>query len=233
MRNTLRNLIILFFAATAIPVQAQGVFDLSAISNKLGMTPATTTPTGGTTKGAPAPAVSPAALTYKRSPQLSAQNLQKFIAGVKQMNADVGAQMEQGLAGVDLFGALDQGLAKYGARTDNLGDVLAVYYLSSWMAANGRDEDATMAQVEGTKKMVHSSLGHVPELAKLSDADKQSTTEGILLQMFFNEMMVEGVKSDPQALAQARAGIKEGTKVNAGFDVDRFDLGPNGLVTKK
>lgn len=237
MNKILRVMAALSLAAMSSTVQSQGVFDLSEISSKLGMgsaaAPASVAAPSAPSAAAKAPAISPEVLTYKRSPQLSAENLKKFVGGLKQFNPEFGAEFEKGVANVDLFGMMDQALGKYGVRTDNLGDVMAIYYLSSWMAVNAREEEPTPAQVDGTRKMVHATMGRVPEFAKMSDADKQGAAEGLLLQLFLNEAMVDAVKTQPDAAMKIRGEIKNAAKTNAGFEVDKFDLGAAGLVRKK
>lgn len=211
----------------AVSVQAQGVFDLGALTNTL---------TIGTPTAAPSPTAAAATLdtlAYQRSPQRSAENVKKFITGLKQFNNDVGTQMEAGLANVDLIAALEQKLSPYGVNTNNMGDVLAVYWLAGWMGVNGHEAEPTQAQIAGMKQMVAATLGSAPQIKSLSDADKQDAAEGLLLQMFFNDMVLEGVKSQPEAVQRARAEVKNALKTASGLDTDQFTLSANGLVRKK
>jgi hypothetical protein len=216
---------------TATPANAQGVFDMGALTNTL-------TTNAGTAQSStpPSPAATKAtleALSFKPSAELRAQNLNKFIGILKQSSPEVGAQLEQGLAGVDLFGEMEKGLSPLGLRVDNMGDAMVAYWLSSWMAANGRTDDPTVEQIAGTRTMLANTLGRVPEITKLSDADKQSSADAMLLQLFFNEAMLEAVASDPAALAKVRGDIKAGVKEAGGLDVDQFIMTPTGLARKK
>lgn len=210
-----------------VAAHAQGVFDLGALTNTL---------TIGAPSTPPSPAVTAATmetLNYQRSPERSQQNVKKFVDAMKQFNADVGTQLETGLAGVDLIGGLEKQLTPYGVNTSNMGDVLAVYWLSGWMGVNGNDAEPTPAQIAGMKQMVAATLSSAPQIKSLSDADKQDTAEGLLLQMFFNQMMLDGLKTNPQALERARAEVKSSLKTMGGLDTDQFTLSANGLVRKK
>lgn len=212
-------------AVTSSPsAMAQGVFDLGALTSSIGKTTTTT--------GAKTPSISIDVLNYKPTAQLSAENLKKFYASLDSISPGMGGQLESGLAGQDVFGMLDSELAKYGVRPNNLGDAMAIYMIGSWLSANGKTEDPTTTQVAGVRKMVEETLGKVPEMTKLSDADKQSSAQALLLQLFLNEMMIDSVKADPVAFKKVGADIKAAAKTMAGFDADLFDMTPSGLSRK-
>ena len=214
----------IFVPATS---HAQGVFDLGSLTNTL------TVNAGTTQNSAKAPALSLDTLDFQSSPQLSKDNIAKFIAGLKQASPDVGTQLEQGLSNVDLFAEMDKELAKYGLRTTNMGDAMVIYWVASWMAANGRTEEPTRAQIDGTRQMLAGALGSAPGISNLSDAEKQSTSQAMLLQFFLNEIMLGGLQSEPAALKKVRADIKLATKEVGGLDIDQFDMTANGLARKK
>jgi hypothetical protein len=209
------------------PAYAQGVFDMGALTSSIA-----TNAGVANTGGQQTPAISIDVLKYTPSAKLSSENLSKFYVSLNQISPGMGTQMEQALAGQDLFAQLDQSLSKYSINTNNLGDAMAIYWLSTWFAANARTDDPTPAQIAGTRKMVEEALVKVPDIAKFSNDDKQSTAQGFLLQLFLNEMMLEGVKSDPAALKKVRGDMLEAAKTMSGFDAALFDMAPSGLVRK-
>jgi hypothetical protein len=209
------------------PASAQGVFDMGALTNSIAANAGVAT--AGSQQG---PAISIDALKYTPSPKLSAENLTKFFSSLNELSPGMGTQLEQGLAGQDLFAQLDQELSKYGVNPNNMGDAMTIYWLSTWLAVNGRTDDPTPAQIAGTRTMVQDALVKVPDIAKLSNDDKQATAQGFLLQFFLNEMMLEGVKSDPAALKKVRGDMLEAAKTMSGFDAALFDMSPSGLVRK-
>jgi hypothetical protein len=205
---------------------AQGVFDMGALTSSI----ATNAGAAGATQGV---SISIDTLKYTPSAELSKENLAKFYKGLNDTSPGLGTQLEQGLAGQDVFALLDTELAKYGVNPNNLGDAMAIYWLSSWMGINGRFEDPTIAQVAGTRKMVEVSMSHAPSIAKLSDADKQSSAQGLLLQVMLNEMMIESVKADAAALKKIQGDLATAVKASTSFDASLFELTPNGLARKK
>jgi hypothetical protein len=217
------------FALSMAPIgsaHAQGVFDMGALTSSI----ATNAGAAGATQGV---SISIDTLKYTPSAELSKENLAKFYKGLNDASPGLGAQMEQGFAGQDVFAMLDTELAKYGVNPNNLGDAMAIYWLGSWMGINGRFEDPTTAQVAGTRKMVEATLGKAPSLTQLSDADKQSAAQGLLLQVMFNEMMIESVKADPAALKKVQGDLATAVKTATSFDASLFELTPNGLARKK
>jgi hypothetical protein len=217
------------FALSMAPIgsaHAQGVFDMGALTSSI----ATNAGAAGATQGV---SISIDTLKYTPSAELSKENLAKFYKGLNDTSPGLGTQFEQGFAGQDVFGLLDSELTKYGVNPNNLGDAMAIYWLGSWMAINARTDDPTTAQVVGTRKLVEGALGNAPSITKLSDADKQSTAQALLLQFMLNEIMLEGVKGDPAALKKVRGDLATGVKAISGFDPSLFELTPNGLARKK
>ncbi len=210
------------------PSQAQGVFDMGALTSTIANNAGT-----AATASAQGPAISIDVLKYTPSAKVSAENLAKFYSGLNEISPGTATQMELALAGQDLFGELDKQLAKYGVNPNNMGDAMTVYWVSTWLAANGKTDDPTQAQIAGTRKMVEASLIKAPDIAKLSNDDKQSTAQAFLLQLFLNETMLDSVKSDPVALKKVRGDLLTAAKTMSGFDATLFDMTAAGLVRKK
>jgi hypothetical protein len=225
-------LVLTSLLSTATSAAAQGVFDMgdlnAAIANTVQAGPAATLQ-------APAPPPSPAALAalqYTPSLDLRKANIAKLVVALKQTNAEAGTAFEQVFAQNDVIPMIGQEIAKYNLKVDNIADAYTLYFLGSWMAVNGRSEDPTAAQVTGTRDLVLKTLVGVPDLGKMSDADKQGFAEGLLLQFFMNEAMSQAVASDPAATKKVRGDLKTGFKETMKLDLDLFNLTANGLVRK-
>jgi hypothetical protein len=223
-------LVLTSLLSTAAPAAAQGVFDMgdlnAAIANTVQSGPSAS-------QQAPAPPPSPAALAamqYTPSLDLRKANIAKLITALKQTNAEAGTVFEQVLTQNDVIPMIGQEIAKYNLKIDNIADAYTLYFLGSWMTVNGRSEDPTAGQVTGTRDMVVKTLAGVPDLGKMSDADKQSFAEGMLLQFFMNEAMSQAVASDPAATKKVRGDLKTAFKETLKIDLDLFNLTANGLV---
>jgi hypothetical protein len=208
---------------------AQGVFDMGALTNTIAGT--AQAQSQGTPAATPT-AAAVASLRYTPSLEVRKANMAKFIAGLKQMNAEAGAQMEQGLAQTDVIAVISEGIGKYGLDANNIADAYSVYLISGWMMANGRTDDPTAAQINGTRNMVVGLMTATPQIAKLSDADKQSFAEGLLLQFFLNEATAQAVTNDPAATQKVRNDVKTGVQSVLNVNLDAFTMSANGLVRK-
>lgn len=230
---SLSSLIALIGLLVAPPVMAQGVFDMGVLTNTISSSANTQAEAARAGKAIAAPsAASLAALNYKASLDVRKQNIAVFIDGLRGMNPEVAGQFEQAFAQVDIIDEIGKAVAQYGLKTDNMADAYAMYLLNAWMAANGRTDQNTPEQIAGVQKMATNALGATPGMLKLEDAKKQQFSEGLMIQAFLFDAMLQATASDPAALAKVKADTRAGAK-EMGIDVDLFELTPSGLVRKK
>ncbi len=217
----------------ASPVMAQGVFDMGALTNTISTSATAQAEAERAGKAVAAPsAASLKALNYKPSLQVRKANIATFINGLKEISPEVAGQFETVFAQVDIIDEIGKAVAPFGLKTDNMADAYTIYFLNAWMAANGRTDQNTPEQVAGVQQMAANALSSSPELLKLEDAKKQQFSEGLMIQGFLFDAMLQGTASDPVALAKVKADTKAGAK-EMGIDVDLFELTPAGLVRKK
>jgi hypothetical protein len=212
--------------SSAAPLNAQGVFDLGALTSTITSNTAQQT-------GKPAgPAASVAAMTFKPSMDIRKQNVTAFVDVMKKVNAEAGAQIEQAISQIDLIEEIGKGIAPFGLRTDSIVDGYTLYMINAWMAANGRTDLNTKEQADGTKNMVMATFSDSPELAKLSDEDKQKFAEGMMLNAFLYDGMLQSAAANPEAMANVKKEVRTAAKLLS-IDLDLFDMTANGLVRKK
>jgi hypothetical protein len=229
-----------FFAFAALcglqiasPVMAQGVFDMGALTNSISTSANTQAEAARAGQVVTGPsAASLAKLNYRASLDGRKQNIKVFLDGLRGLNPDVAGEFEKVFAQVDIIDEIGKAIAPYGMKTDNMADAYTVYFLNAWMAANGRTDQNTPEQIAGVQKMAANALGSTPDMLKLDDAKKQQFSEGLMIQGFLFDAMLQATASDPVALAKVKADTKAGAK-EMGIDVDLFELTPAGLVRKK
>ena len=217
----------------ASPVMAQGVFDMGALTNSISTSANTQAEAARAGKAAEGPsAASLAKLNYRPSLDVRKQNITVFLDGLRSLNPDVAGEFEKVFAQVDIIDEIGKAVAPYGLKTDNMADAYTIYLMNAWMAANGRTDQNTAEQAAGVQKMAANALGSTPEMLKLDDAKKQQFAEGLMIQGFLFDAMLQATASDPVALAKVKADTRAGAK-EMGIDVDLFELTPSGLVRKK
>jgi hypothetical protein len=217
----------------APPVMAQGVFDMGALTNTISISATTQAEAERAGNAVAAPSAAALnALKYEPSLPTRQDNIAKFITGLKELNPGVAGEFESVFAQVDIIEEIGKAVAPFGLKTDNMADAYTIYFMSAWMAANGRTDVNTPEQVAGVQQMAESALSSSPELLKLEDAKKQQFSEALLIQGFLFDAMLQATASDPVALAKVKADTRAGAK-EMGIDVDLFELTPTGLVRKK
>ncbi|NJM50263.1 MAG: hypothetical protein HC843_04720 [Sphingomonadales bacterium] len=212
-------------------VKAQGIFDLGTITQAISKgndAQAAQQQAGITT---PQKVADISAFNFTPSLELRKSNMSKFIAGMKQLNPEAGAQMEQGLAGIDVMNEMQKTVTPLGLNVNNLADAYVIYFMNAWTGANGITDTPTAAQVAGTKDMVYASFGSSADLAKLSNDDKQNTAEAFILQAVLFDLFAQAAASEPKVKAKVESDIRAGAKT-MGIDVDQYAMTPNGLVRK-
>lgn len=200
-------------AGASIPAAAQGIFDMPPIA-------------GAAPDPAPAaPAAEKTPLDFEVSDELRKKTQAEYLAEFGKLYPDVAADLQDH----DLIALMAQALEPFGLRVDNLGDAFTAWLLVNHGIVTGNDEDATPQQVAGTKKMASDAMLALPELQQMTDADKQTTSELLLLQAMINEVMVDARKEhNPSAVPEAIEEVRQAAK-ESGIDLDKFVLTPDGL----
>jgi hypothetical protein len=196
---------------------------------------------GGTLGGAATPAPADTSfLTYTPDPAISAEVLQTFIDTLKASGQATPEQLTQfesaakeSLTREAMQQFIDQLFVGEGFKLENLGDVLAIYMIASFVVLNDLTNGTTTEQDLAVRDQIVSAFANVPEMKQLSDTDKQKAAEGLILATIF-------LANDWQQAQQGVEGydlntIKTYTKDNMlqmGIDPAQFDFTPLGLVRK-
>ena len=166
---------------------------------------------------------------YKSSNVRTRANLAKFVEKTRATDPAGAAKMAQLFAATDIIGLIDQKMqSTYGMRANNVADAYAVWWVSAWMGARGRDDDATAGQMAMVKRQASNALAATPEFAAATDAGKQELAEALLVQAALIQDTIDTYKADPAMLAKARAAIAQGAKA-MGLDLSTMTLTDEGF----
>jgi hypothetical protein len=183
-------------------------------------------------RGAQSQPVSLATTAVRYSPSISRRkaNLARFVDKARAVDPDGAAKMSQLFASTDVMGMIDQKMQQtYGMRVNNVADAYAVWWVSAWMGANGRSDDATPGQMAMVKRQATNALASTREFASATDAGKQELAEAMLVQAAMIGDTVDTYKSDPAMLAKTRAAIAKGAR-EMGLDLNSMKLTDEGFV---
>ncbi|MDF0490020.1 hypothetical protein PX554_17940 [Sphingomonas sp. H39-1-10] len=222
---------ILFFAATlSVDARAQGVFDMSTLTNTLS---APTRPSaGGAARPPAAPAASGAAFRFTPSLELRKRNYAQFIEKTRAATPQGADELQKLFAQKDVIAEITPALAGFGLRTDDVADAMTVYWLNAWMASRGRSDQNSKEQAQAVRRQAANAIAATGQIATLNDARKQEMAEAFLIQAMLLEAMTAQAKADPAKMAQVQASARTGAKAMS-LDLDAMELTPTGFVLAK
>ena len=213
-------LLSLLLSAMTLPAAAQGIFDKPPIAGA-----APDAPSAQTAPATQTPAVR-GPLDFEVSTELRKQNQQKFLSA---MDATYPGVFTAEAHEQDLMALLGQALEKYGLRVDNLGDAFTAWLMISHSIVTQDEAEPTPEQVAGTKKLAEDAMLALPDLTQMSDADKQTTAEALLLQAMLNETVYDVTKEhQPDNLQKVIEDVRSAARESS-IDLDKFVMTPNGL----
>jgi hypothetical protein len=157
-------------------------------------------------------------------------NLAHFVEKTRATDPAGAAKMEALFASTDIIGLIDRKMQHtYSMRANNVADAYAVWWVSAWMGARGRSDDATPGQMGMVKRQATSALAATPEFASATYAGKQEMAEALLVQAALIGDTVDTYKSDPAMLAKIRTAIGKGA-LGMGLDLGSMTLTNEGFV---
>ena len=183
-------------------------------------------------KAAPATQASPtASFRYTSDAARRKANQAKAVAGAADTYPALAEVYRTLTSQADIHALISDYLGKYGMRADDLGDVIALYWFSSWQIADGgKTDDPTKAQIASIRTQI-GSMG--PELKALSDADKQALADALILDMAVQQGVLEEAKeSSPNLVTQLANSFTENNSKLFNTDFASLQLTPKGFVAK-
>jgi hypothetical protein len=160
-------------------------------------------------------------LAYKPSTTNRQANLKRFVEKTRQINPAGAVELEQLFTSNDIIGQINQAMSKAGLNANNVADAYALYWISAWLGARGRNENLPKAQMIAVRNQAASALLNMPEFTSATNAQKQEITEVMLVQAALIDAAIESAKSDPDSLAQTQKAI---AKVAEGFGLDIYSM---------
>jgi hypothetical protein len=196
---------------------------------KPGLGPA---PVATAAKPPPLPAAVRSPTAFTTSPTVSAQVRQQVLAATLPNSPN-----PQGLRQAVDSGApwrdFDSLLIRHGYDPRDLSDVVAAFYLIAWEVATGGDATLQPAGIAAVRGQARQMLAGLPTLARMSDAERQSTAETLA----FHAMAMAARHHDlrqagGRGLAAYRTEVAEAVAQQQGIDVRRFALTAAGFQAR-
>jgi hypothetical protein len=192
---------------------------------------------GGTT---PATPTDTSKLSYTPDPAVSAEVLQQFIDSLSvsgQATPEQLAQFEEAakteLTREKMQQFIDQLFVGEGFKLENIADVFSMYLIASFVVLNDMKEGTTTEQDLIVRDQVVAAFANTPDMQQLSDKDKQTFSEALVLFLIFLandwQQALQGVEGYDLATVK---GYTQDTLLQMGIDPTQFDFTPQGLIRK-
>ena len=156
------------------------------------------------------------------------KNLQSFIERTKDKSA--AADLRQLVSAqpriIELIG---QGISSYGLDPHDVADVYSVWWISTWLAAQERNDTPGQGTIDAVRMQVRSAMASTPDFAGTSDAQRQEYAEALLLHTAIMDGAIEEAKSQPAVLAKLAAAARRAAKAH-GLDLSLMKLTSEGFV---
>jgi hypothetical protein len=180
--------------------------------------------------GRPATSAAPAALRYIPSKERRAANLKSFADRIGRVDPAGARQLQALFASGDVIDRMGALIRPHGFRVDDLGDVYAVWWITTWQATRGRNDDPSAAASAAVRQQAHGALGATPALLGGGDATRQQLAESLLLHAMLIDAAVDQAKGSPQQMQAVGKAAAQGAKA-MGLDMATMQLTETGFVT--
>ena len=155
--------------------------------------------------------------------------LANLVARTRAANPQSGAALERDFAKGDPIAAIAPALARYGIRTDDVADTMAVYLISAYYGVRGSNQDPSPASLRATRDQMRRALLSNRAFVSASNAAKQQMSDALLIQVMFDDRMLSGAKGNPARMASVKSAIRQNALQTFKLDLSKLKLTSQGL----
>ena len=166
---------------------------------------------------------------YRPNLAVRRRTVANWMAKTRAANPQVAANLQRDLRGRDPIAALSANIGRYGLRTDDLADVMAVYLVSSWQGIRGEMNDPPLAPVRAARAQMHRVLLSNRRFSSASNATKQQLADALLLQMVVDDQSLRVAKGNPALIARTKNTIRQNTLSVFKIDLSKMKLTNQGF----
>ncbi len=171
-------------------------------------------------------------LVYRRSPRVTERVKRDYLARAeKAYGSSTAASLRRMLATRDFVAMWAKGAAADGMSPNDLGDSLAEYWTTNWAIVHG-DFSAAPALTKAVRFQIGPSVARVPQIRRMSDAQKQELSEGLMLNLVVEVIGVQAAKQggDPALMRRLQTQTAARFKREFGVDLNAVRITNRGMV---
>jgi hypothetical protein len=172
-------------------------------------------------------AATPLSLTFTPNSAYRKKNVADYVRQVAKIAPDYAPKLDADLGDGQVFNQYSQMLDGIGLNANDLGDNLAVWWITAWEASQGRPVETPPIAFAKVQQQVQRVLA-AESFTKMSNSDKQKFSDSLMIQTLILANQIDQAKSDPEISRQLAAGIKKGAN-QLGFDLESMTLTEEGF----
>ncbi len=180
---------------------------------------------------AAAPIAPPRSLIFFPNKAQRKKNVADYVGQVAKIAPDYAPQLATEFADGQIFNQYRQMLDGIGLNANDVGDNLAVWWVTAWEASQGRPVETPPEAFAKVQEQVRRVLAS-DSFARLSNADKQKFSDSLMIQSLILSNQIDQAKGNPEIAKQLAAGIKKGAS-QLGFDLASMTLTADGFKPTK
>lgn len=180
-------------------------------------------------KAPAAPAVDPAALTYRPDLARRRANLARFVAKSRAADPAGADNLARIFASQDVIENMRAPLSAVGLRIDNVADAYAAWWVNAWQASQGVDYALTRRAALAVRDQAARAFAETGALRSANDAAKQEMAESLLTQATLIAAAMEQSKGNPERARQVAAAVMQGAR-GMHVDLASMKLTEDGFV---
>lgn len=246
-RNSAFAGVLVITAVLAQPTQAQGVFDMGALTGTLSVDHVTQSERARSSniKSADISQLTmrrlqqtastnhkPVETSYAVSKSARVANLQQIVKKTAVQDATGAKMMEKLFASTDVIAEIGRGIAPYGLKIDNVADAYTVYWMTAWQAAHKDNSSFEPSAVAAVRLQAADILMQTSAFVDADDSIKQELAEIYLVQAALIQAVADEAVSNPSLQSDLASAVRKGGNAS-GLDLDEMTLTEDGFVPAK
>jgi hypothetical protein len=180
--------------------------------------------------GRGAPQATPQSLKFTPSTTQRRVNVADYVANVARVAPDYAPKLQAEFASGAIFGQYGQLMHSVGLDANDVGDNLAIWWITAWEASMGRPVETPPAAYGQVKIQVQRILA-ARFFADMNNIDKQKFADNLMIQTLILANHLEQAKENPEIARQLASGTIRGA-ARYGFQLEAMTLTSEGFVPK-
>lgn len=166
--------------------------------------------------------------SFSSSPERTRENLAQLVDQARSQSPALADKLELFFASADVIGVTGGLMRGVGLDPHNVADVYALWWVTAWSAANGKETPSDAATYQAVQRQAHKVLGSVPDFTSTPDAYRQQYAEGMMVRAALLGSMSDEVQGKADQTKQVAALARQITQ-GTGFDLDTMVLTHEGF----